>query len=88
MGILFRGEHAEDVVVFVDGFAVVATFLLVPPVAVRVAELPLLGGWVDVTAVLRVWSVFPGWGGGGLKGFGGAEGVESDHVRVVNVGLR
>jgi hypothetical protein len=35
----------------------VATLLLVPPVAVRVPELALLGSGVDVTAVLRVHSI-------------------------------
>jgi hypothetical protein len=37
MRIRFGAEHAEDVVIFVNGLAEVATFLLVPPVTVGVA---------------------------------------------------
>ena len=51
--ILVRGEHAEDIVVFVHGFAVVAPLLLVPPVAVGVAELAFLWDWIDIAAILR-----------------------------------
>lgn len=36
-------EDSENVVVFVQGLAVVTAFLLVPPVAVRIAELALDG---------------------------------------------
>jgi hypothetical protein len=61
--VLLRGEDAEDVVVLVDGFAVVAALLLVPPVAVGVAELALDGqggseGGVGVVAVLSSLSVY------------------------------
>lgn len=41
--VLLWSEDSEDVVVFVQWFAVVATFLLVPPVAVGVAELTFDG---------------------------------------------
>ena len=52
MGVLLEGEDAEDVVVLMDGLAVVAALLLVPPVGVRVAELTLLARRVNVAAVL------------------------------------
>lgn len=52
VSVFLRGEDGKDVVVLVDGLAVVAAFLLVPPVAVRVAELALDGRGVDVAAVL------------------------------------
>lgn len=48
----YGGEHAEEVVVFVDRLSVVPPLLLVPPVGVRVAELPLDARRVDVAAVL------------------------------------
>jgi hypothetical protein len=51
-GVLVGGEHAQDVVVLVHGLAEVAALLLVPPVAVRVTELALDAGRVDVAAVL------------------------------------
>jgi hypothetical protein len=35
------------------GLAIVPSLLLVPPVTVRVAELALLGGWVDIAPVLE-----------------------------------
>lgn len=49
---LFRTEHAEDIIIFVHGFAEIPPFLLVPPVAVRVAKLPVLSRRVDVATVL------------------------------------
>lgn len=56
VGVGFGRKDAQDVVVLVDGLAVVAALLLVPPVGVGVAELALDGWGVDVAAVL--------WGGG------------------------
>lgn len=50
--VLFRREHAQDIVVLVHGLAVVAPLLLVPPVGVGVTELALLGRRVDVATVL------------------------------------
>lgn len=47
-----RREDAQLVVVLVAGFAVVPPVLLVPPVAVRVAELSLNWGGLDVASVL------------------------------------
>lgn len=47
-----RREDAQLVVVLVAGFAVVSSVLLVPPVAVRVAELSLDWGGLDVASVL------------------------------------
>lgn len=52
VGVSLCGEDAQDVVVFVDGLAEVAAFLLVPPVAIRVAKLALDEGRVDVASVL------------------------------------
>lgn len=51
MGIYVGREHAENIVVFVEGFAKVAPFLLVPPVGVGIAKLTFFGWRVDVTAV-------------------------------------
>lgn len=51
-GVLVWGEHAEDIVVLVDGLAIVSPLLLVPPVGVRVAELALDRGRLDVSTVL------------------------------------
>lgn len=52
MCVFFRRKHAEDVVVFVDWFTIVSSFLFVPPVGIWVPELALLGRWIDVTAIL------------------------------------
>ena len=49
---LFRTEHAEDIIIFMDGLAKIPPFLLVPPVAIRVPKLPILSRRVDVAAVL------------------------------------
>lgn len=54
VGVGLGGEDTEDIIVLVDGFSVVTTFLLVPPVSVRVTELALDWGWVGVLAVLDV----------------------------------
>lgn len=51
MDVYVGREHAENIVVFVEGFAEVATFLFVPPVGVGVAELTFFGWGVDVAAV-------------------------------------
>lgn len=47
-----RREDAQLVIVLVAGFAVVPPVLLVPPVAVRVAELSLNWGGLDIASVL------------------------------------
>lgn len=47
------GEDTENIVVLVNGFAVVAAFLRVPPVSVGVTVLTLDRGWVDVASVLN-----------------------------------
>lgn len=52
MPMLFRTEDAEDIIIFVDGLAVIPPLLLIPPVAVRVSKLPILSRRVDVAAVL------------------------------------
>ena len=52
MGVWLVREDTKDIVVLVDGLAKVAAFLLVPPVAVRVAEGALHCGRVLVSAVL------------------------------------
>lgn len=59
MCVFVRGEHAEDILVFVHGFPKVAALLLVPPVGVGVPELTLLGRGVGVTSVLL--KVSHGW---------------------------
>lgn len=81
VGVFFRGEDGKDVVVLVEGFAVVAAFLLVPPVAVGVAELTLDSRRVDIAAVhVRVLGGF-GTGRGlaeletGGLGSGGPQGA-------------
>lgn len=51
-GVLVRREDAQLVEVLVAGFAVVPPILLVPPVAVGVAELSLDWGGLDVASVL------------------------------------
>lgn len=51
-GVFVRREHAEHIVVFVDGFTEVSTLLGIPPVGVGVAELTLNSGRVNVTTVL------------------------------------
>lgn len=51
-GVYVRREDAQLVVVLVDGLAEVPPLLLVPPVAVRVAELSLDRGGLDVASVL------------------------------------
>jgi hypothetical protein len=50
--VVLSGEDAEDVIVLVDGLAVVSALLRVPPVGVGVACCALDGRWVDVAAVL------------------------------------
>lgn len=80
--ILFRGEHAEDIVVFVHGFAVVAPLLLVPPVAVGVAKLALLRDWIDVAAILRGWSVSPVGLRLGVDGGGGGRPCSGRQCRL------
>lgn len=52
-GVLVRAEQAQCIVVLVHRLAVVPPLLLIPPVGVRVAELSLDLGRVDVAAVLR-----------------------------------
>ena len=52
VGVLLWREDGKNVVVLVEGFAVVAALLLVPPIAVRIAELALDGRRVDVAAIL------------------------------------
>lgn len=50
--VVVQRQRTENVMVLVAGLAIVAAVLLVPPVAVGVAVSSLLGGWVDVAAVL------------------------------------
>lgn len=54
VGVLLWGEHTQDIVILVDRLAVVASLLLVPPVAVRITELALHRGRVDIAAVLHL----------------------------------
>lgn len=57
MGVCLSGEDTQDIIVLVDGLAVVAALLLVPPVGVRVTELALDRGRVGVLSVLTVVSM-------------------------------
>lgn len=52
VGVGLRREDAQDVIVLVDGLAVVAALLLVPPVLVWVTQLALDWRWLWVAAVL------------------------------------
>lgn len=45
-------EHAQGVVVLVQRLSEVLPLLLVPPIAVRVTELPLYRGRLDITTIL------------------------------------
>lgn len=49
----FRGEETEGIVVLVDWLAIVPSFLLVPPVTVRITEGAFLWRGIDVAAILR-----------------------------------
>ena len=53
MGVLLRTENTEDIVILVDWLAKVASFLLIPPVGVGVAELAFHGRRVGVVSVLH-----------------------------------
>jgi len=50
--VLVRREHAQHVVVLVHRFAKISALLLVPPVGVWIAKLPLDSWGIDVAAVL------------------------------------
>lgn len=54
MRMLLQTEHAQNVIVFVNRFSEVASLLLVPPIAIRVSELPRLPRRVDVAAILEM----------------------------------
>jgi uncharacterized membrane protein YqaE (UPF0057 family) len=50
--VFFRGKHAQNVVVFMDWFTIIASLLFIPPVGIWVTELALFGGWIDIAAIL------------------------------------
>lgn len=50
--VFLGGEHAENVIVFMDWFTIVSSLLFIPPVGIWVTELALFGGWIDVAAIL------------------------------------
>ena len=52
MIIVVQAQCTQDIVILVNGFAIVAAVLLVPPVGVGVALATELGGRVDVAAIL------------------------------------
>lgn len=52
VGILFRAEDTENLVVLVNWLAKVALLLLIPPAAIWVSELALHSGRVLVAAIL------------------------------------
>lgn len=53
MSVFFWREHAQDVVVLMDWFAVVPSLLLVPPVGVWVTKLAWYSWGVDIASVLK-----------------------------------
>ena len=53
MCVAVRRKHAEDIIVFMDGFPVVPSLLLIPPIGVGVTELARYCWGVDVAAILR-----------------------------------
>lgn len=53
VSVLLRAEDTQNIVVFVHRFAEVASFLLIPPSAVWIAELAFDGRRVGVVSVLR-----------------------------------
>ena len=64
MPILLQTEHAENVIVFMNGFAEITSLLLVPPIAIRISELSWLPRRIDVTAILAMrFSLEPSMGG-------------------------
>lgn len=52
MGVGFRAEGCQNIVVFVNRLSEVASVLRIPPLAVGVTELALLGRRIDIAAVL------------------------------------
>jgi hypothetical protein len=52
MSVFLWREDTENIVVLMHSLTPVAALLLVGPVAVRIAELTLDGGWINVAAVL------------------------------------
>ena len=52
MVVIVQREGTEDIVIFVDGLAIVPSVLLVPVFTVRVAVSALLGGRVDEATIL------------------------------------
>lgn len=52
MCVLFGRKNAHDIVVFVHWLAIIASFLLVPPVGVGITELALDWRRIDVAAIL------------------------------------
>lgn len=99
MLLLSQTEHAENVIIFVDRFAIVPALLLVPPVAVRVTMLPILSRRVDVAAVLgrgesresvsiqRLDLMIMGGIKGLIQSWRGIRGVVTDHLRIIDFGL-
>ena len=57
MCVFFRREHAQNIVIFVYWLAKVTTFLFVPPVAMRIAELTFDTRRVDVATILPFISI-------------------------------
>ncbi len=52
MGVFLRGKDSQDVFVLVHRFAEVAALLFVPPLRVRITELALERGGLEVAPVL------------------------------------
>lgn len=53
MCVLVRTEYAQDVVIFMNGFAIIAALLFIPPVAIGITKLSFFRRRIDVAAILK-----------------------------------
>jgi hypothetical protein len=53
VSVFLRAENTQNIIVLVDRLSEVPSFLLIPPVTVRVSKLSLDSRWVRIIAVLR-----------------------------------
>lgn len=79
MRIFFQTEHAENVIIFMHGFAIIASFLFVPPIAVGITKRPFLWRWIGVATGLICLKL----------AFNIPYEVhrDTDHAWIINVGL-
>lgn len=82
MIIWFSAESCQNIVVFVDGLPKISSVLLIPPLAVGVAELAFLSWRINVTAILRSVRdpISPRPPSKCTS--------ESNHIRILNLSLR